>query len=54
MARFDSMNRGNVIIKGAFYNKELDSNFMTIITGHIYNFLSDEDIDNSDDEACNT
>lgn len=54
MARFDSMNRGDVIIKGALYNKELDRNVMTIITGHIYNFLSDEDIDNSDDEAYNT
>ena len=42
LARFDSMNRGDVIIKGALYNKEQKRNVQTTISGHIVDFHADE------------
>lgn len=42
MVRFDSMNRGDVIIKGALYNKEQKRNVQTTISGHIVDFHADE------------
>lgn len=46
LARFDSMNRGDVIIKGSLYNKEQKRNMQTTISGHIADFpktRSDDD-----------
>ncbi len=42
MARFDSMNRGDVIIKGSLFNMEEGHNIQTTISGHIYPFPADE------------
>lgn len=42
MARFDTMNRGDVIIKGALYNKEQARNVQMILSGHIVDFLAEE------------
>ncbi len=42
MARFDSMNRGDAIIKGSLFNKEEGRNLQTTISGHIYPFPADE------------
>ena len=42
MVRFDSMNRGDVIIKGALYNKEQKRNVQTTISGHIVDFPAEE------------
>lgn len=50
MARFDSMNRGDVIIKGNLYSKERGRNTQAILSGHIYDFPLD-DID-EEDEGC--
>ena len=44
-ARFDSMNRGDVIIKGALYNKEQKRNVQTTISGHIVDFPAEEQDD---------
>lgn len=38
MARFDSMMRGDVILKGSLYNKKEGRNSPTIISGHIDDF----------------
>lgn len=46
IARFDSMERGDVIIKGALFNKELGRNSQTKIIGHIISFLDFENIIN--------
>ena len=54
MARFDSMNRGDVIIKGALYNKELGRNTQAILGGHIYPFPVDEYISPEDAEHQNS
>lgn len=42
MTRFDSMNRGDVIIKGSLYNKELGRNVQTTMSGHIVDFRAEE------------
>lgn len=45
MVRFDSMNRGEVIIKGSLYNKEQKRNVQTTISGHIVDFPAEEQDD---------
>lgn len=35
MARFDSMGRGDIIVKGSLYNKEQDRNISVILCGHV-------------------
>lgn len=35
MSRFDSMQRGDCIVKGSLYNKEQGRNIPTIISGHV-------------------
>ncbi len=42
IARFDTMNRGDVIIKGALYNKEHARNVQMTLCGHIIDFLAEE------------
>jgi hypothetical protein len=51
MARFDSMNRGDIVVKGALYNKENERNMQTILSGHVVSFLSDGIIDEPDEDA---
>lgn len=53
MSRFDSMNRGDAIIKGALFNKELNRNAQTTIEGRIYPFTVDDYIDNEDEKIKN-
>ncbi len=47
MERFDSMERGDVIIKGALYNKEQGRNMQTIMSGHIVDYLMTDEDDKS-------
>lgn len=54
MARFDSMNRGDAIIKGALYNKELKRNAQTTIEGHISPFTANNYIDNEGEGLKNS
>jgi len=42
MARFDSMNHGDAIIKGSLFNMEEGRSLKTTISGHIYPFPADE------------
>lgn len=51
MARFDSMNRGDIVVKGALYNKENERNMQTILSGHVVSFLSDSIIDEPEEDA---
>lgn len=53
MARFDSMNRGDVIIKGALYNKELKRNIQKTIEGHIIDYLEKDDNNFASDTNIN-
>ena len=53
MARFDSMNRGDVVIKGALYNKELKRNAQTTLEGHIFPFTVDDYTDNEEPKNGN-
>ena len=40
--RFDTMTRGDVIIKGMFYDKEQSRNIPATLSGHVVAFLSEE------------
>ena len=40
MARFDAMDRGDIIVKGALYNKKKGRNTQTTLSGHVDDFLS--------------
>ena len=58
MARFDSMDRGDIIVKGALYNKKKGRNTQTTLSGHVDDFLSwgsndepNEDAEITDDDA---
>lgn len=53
MERFDSMSRGDVIIKGALYNKELKRNVQKTIDGHIIDYLENDDNDFTSDTNDN-
>lgn len=35
MSRFDSMGRGDIIVKGSLYNKEQGRNISVILCGHV-------------------
>ena len=48
MARFDSMDRGDIIVKGVLYNKKNKHNTQTTLSGHVDDFLS---WDNNDENA---
>lgn len=51
MARFDSMDRGDIIVKGALYNKKYKRNTQTTLSGHVDDFLPN-DIINEADKEC--
>ena len=51
LARFDSMNRGDIIIKGALYNKEKGRNMQTTLSGHVDNFQSGDIVYESNYDA---
>ncbi|WP_294755320.1 DUF87 domain-containing protein, partial [uncultured Ruminococcus sp.] len=58
MARFDSMDRGDIIVKGALYNKKNKRNTQTTLSGHVDDFLSwgtndepNENAEITDDDA---
>lgn len=43
MARFDSMGRGDIIVKGSLYNKEQDRNISVILCGHVDDYPKKND-----------
>lgn len=51
MARFDAMDRGDIIVKGALYNKKKGRNTQTTLSGHVDDFLPNEIIYEADEEA---
>ena len=51
MIRFDSMDRGDIIVKGALYNKEKGRNMHTTLSGHIDNFQSGDIVDESNEDV---
>lgn len=51
IARFDSMDRGDIIVKGALYNKKNKRNTQTTLSGHVDDFLSWDTNDEPDEDA---
>ena len=51
MARFDAMDRGDIIVKGALYNKKKGRNTQTTLSGHVDDLLPN-DIINEADKEC--
>ena len=49
LARFDTMERGDVILKGSLYNKELKRNTQATLSGHIADFIPNS---NENDSGC--
>lgn len=43
MARFNSMGRGDIIVKGSLYNKEQDRNISVILCGHVDDYPKGND-----------
>lgn len=51
MARFDAMDRGDIIVKGALYNKKKGRNTQTTLSGHVDDFLPNDIINEADNEC---
>ncbi len=51
IARFDSMDRGDIIVKGALYNKAKCRNMHKTLSGHVDNFQSGDTIDELYEDA---